>query len=110
MPNINIEDEASAELGFTIDDDHELDYENSRAFYLYLISKNADLLSGCNTVMNECYTGIELKTRKKKEAARKVVRRIVIALYKEWENDQTKFLSISLNNNDWAVNGRYGKL
>lgn len=110
MPNLNIEDEASTELGFTIDDEHELDYENSRAFYLYLISKNADLLDGCNVVMNECYTGIELKTRKKKEAARKVVRRIVIALYKEWENNPEKFLSISLNNNDWSAGGRYGKL
>jgi hypothetical protein len=68
------------------------------------------MLSSCNAIMNECYPEIELKTRKKKEAARKVIRRIVIALYKEWENDQTKFLSISLNNNDWAVNGRYGKL
>lgn len=110
MPISIIENEPSTELGFPSDDTHELDYEHSRAFYLYLITKNADLLSGCNAIMSECYSAIELKTRKKKEAARKVIRRIVIALYKEWESDPTKFLSISLNNNDWAVNGRYGRL
>lgn len=96
IPNLEIEDE--------------LDYEHSRAFYLYLISKNSDLLDACNAIMAECYSPVELKTRPKKEAARKVIRRIVIALYKQWENDPTMFLSISLNNNDWSISGRYGKL
>lgn len=96
IPNLEIEDK--------------LDYEHSRAFYLYLISKNRDLLDACNAIMAECYSPVELRTRPKKEAARKVIRRIVIALYKQWENDPTKFLSISLNNNDWSISGRYGKL
>lgn len=106
MPDFTDEDDSIPDL----DNDDELDYEHSRAFYLYLISKNRDLLDACNAIMAECYSPIELRTRIKKEAARKVIRRIVIALYKEWENDPTKFLSISLNNNDWSISGRYGKL
>jgi len=104
MPEFADEDELINDL------ENEFDYEHSRAFYLYLISKNRDLLDACNVIMAECYSPIELRTRRLKEAARKVIRRIVIALYKEWENDPTRFLSISLNNNDWSISGRYGKL
>ena len=106
MPEFTEENDSISDL----DNDDELDYEHSRAFYLYLITKNSDLLAACNVIMAECYSPTELRTRIKKEAARKVIRRIVIALYKEWENDPTKFLSISLNNNDWSISGRYGKL
>ena len=106
MPEFAEENDSISDL----DNDDELDYEHSRAFYLYLITKNSDLLAACNAIMAECYSPAELRTRIKKEAARKVIRRIVIALYKEWENDPTKFLSISLNNNDWSISGRYGKL
>ena len=106
MPEFTDEDDSIPNL--EIEDD--LDYEHSRAFYLYLISKNRDLLDACNLIMAESYSPAELKTRPKKEAARKVIRRIVIALYKQWENDPAKFLSISLNNNDWSKSGRYGKL
>lgn len=90
--------------------DNEPDYDHSRGFHLYLITENAELLNGCNRVLQACYPPQEINTRKRLGAARKAIRRIVIALYKEWEDDPTKFVTISLNNNDWSPNGRYGKL
>jgi hypothetical protein len=34
----------------------------------------------------------------------------ILRLLKEYEDDKTKYITISLNNNDWAKKGRYGKL
>lgn len=90
--------------------EEELDYDHSRGWHLYLVTKNTDLLEGCNRVLHKCFLPEETRTPKKLGAARKVVRRLVMALYKEWENDPTRFITISLNNNDWVAKGRYGRL
>jgi hypothetical protein len=84
--------------------------EHSRGFHLYLVTKNKDLLDGCNAVLLDCFLPNEIRTFKKRGAARKVMRRLVMSLYKEWELDPEKFITVSLNNSDWAKNGRYGKL
>ena len=88
----------------------EPNYDNSQGWHLYLVTENRELLEGCNRVLDECFTTEEIRTRKKRGAARKVTRKLVMSLYKEWEADPNKFITVSLNNNDWARKGRYGKL
>lgn len=90
--------------------EHEDDLSHSRAMYLYLITKNSHFLNGCNAILADCYRAEEIRTRTKKEAARRVIRLLVIALYKEWEHAPAKYLTISLNNNDWSAGGRYAAL
>ena len=86
------------------------DYSHSRGFHLYLVTENRDLLDGCNRILRDCFLPKEINTRKRIGAARKVMRRLVMSLYKEWAIDPTKFITISLNRNDWAKGGRYEKL
>lgn len=87
-----------------------IDCDNSIGWHLYLITKNKDLLKGCNDVMYECFLDEEINTRKRKEAVRKIIRRLVISLYKVYEVDPTKYITVSLNNNDWSGKGRYSQL
>ncbi len=86
------------------------DYSHSRGFHLYLVTDNRDLLDGCNRILRDCFLPKEINTRKRIGAARMVMRRLVMSLYKEWMADPTKFTTISLNRNDWAKGGRYEKL
>lgn len=115
MPDTTIQPEASATSSPAIEDDdllgeEEPDYDNSLGFHLYLVTENTELLAGCNRVLYECFLPNEINTPKKIGAARQVIRKLVMSLYKEWEADPTKFITVSMNTNNWVSTGRYGKL
>ena len=86
------------------------DLNNSVPLHLYLFTENAQLKDAFNNVLNKCFTRKELNTTKRLNDRRKHIRKIVLSLYKEYEDDKTKYITISLNNNDWTAKGRYGKL
>jgi len=115
MPNTTIQTELSATSITTTEGDDLLeeevpDYDNSLGLHLYLVTENKHLLDGCKRVLYECFLPDEIRTSKKRGAALKVVRRLVMSLYKEWDADPTKFITVSMNTNDWVSTGRYGKL
>ena len=86
------------------------DLNNSVPLHLYLFTENAQLKDAFNNVLNKCFTRKELNTTKRLNDRRKHIRKIVLSLYKEYEDDKTKYITISLNNNHWVKKGRYGKL
>jgi hypothetical protein len=86
------------------------DLNNSVPLHLYLFTDNAQLKDAFNNVLHKCFARKDLDTTKRLNDRRKHIRKIVLSLYKEYEDDKTKYITISLNNNDWAKKGRYGKL
>ena len=86
------------------------DLNNSVPLHLYLFTDNAQLKDAFNNVLYKCFTRKDLNTTKRLNDRRKHIRKILLSLYKEYEDDKTKYITISLNNNDWAKKGRYGKL
>lgn len=115
MPDTTNQAEISANSSPSIEnddflEDEEHDADNSIGWHLYLVTKNKDLLAGCNRVLCKCFLPEEIKTPKKIGAARKVIRRLVMSLYKVWESEPTKFITVSMSTNDWVSTGRYGNL
>jgi hypothetical protein len=106
MPEFNDED---LEVNEAFDENLE-DEDNSIALHLYLFSENAHLKEGCKRILYGCYTPQELNTGPRKWNALKVIRKLAISLYKTWEEDPSRYNTISLNNNHWVKQGRYGKL
>ena len=86
------------------------DLNNSVPLHLYLFTDNAQLKDAFNNVLHKCFARKDLDTTKRLNDRRKHIRKIVLSLYKEYEDDKTKYITISLNNNDWTKKGRYGKL
>lgn len=86
------------------------DINNSVPLHLYLFTENAQLKDAFNKVLYKCFPDEEINTTKRKHDRRKHIRKIVLSLYKEYEDDKTKYITISLNNNHWVKKGRYGKL
>lgn len=84
--------------------------EHSKGLHLYLVTENKHLLGVCNKVMKGCYTASELSTGRKTGKVRTVIRKLVISLIKGYEEDPTRWQTVSLNKNDWDKGGRYYKL
>jgi len=107
MPEFTEENELIANVAF---DENDEDYDNSIGWHVYLFTENAHLKEGCKRVLYGCYTPQELNTLPRKWRALKVTRKLVISLYKTWEEDPFRYITVSLNNNHWVKKGRYGKL